>query len=336
MPTDIQPLVTVITPVYNRQEYLAECIQSVLDQTYASWEYLIVDNCSQDRSLEIASQFAAEDDRIRILIQKRHVSVAANHQTGFLAMSPQSKYCKVLHADDWLFPDCLARMVEVAESHPTVGMVGAYRLDSLRVNLDGLPYPSTVVSGREICRSTLLGDFYVFGSPTSLLLRSETVRNRELFYDEATFPRHWDTAACYEVLRDMDFGFVHQVLTFTRRPVTARTAFSERMNTCQVETLEMLIRYGPVFMAPSELSRCFQQRIKKYCSFLGRSMFHRRNRQFWSYHKAALRHLGLTPNPLRMLWLPVSVVVEELLHPVKIMKRALVHLFSDRRRAMTW
>lgn len=67
MSAESQPLVTVITPVYNGQEYIAECIQSVLDQTYSRWEYLIVDNCSQDRSLEIARQFASKDARIRIV-----------------------------------------------------------------------------------------------------------------------------------------------------------------------------------------------------------------------------------------------------------------------------
>jgi glycosyltransferase involved in cell wall biosynthesis len=48
------PLVSILTPVYNGEKYLAECIRSVLAQTYQNWEYTIVNNCSTDKTLEIA------------------------------------------------------------------------------------------------------------------------------------------------------------------------------------------------------------------------------------------------------------------------------------------
>ena len=52
-----QPLVSVVTPVYNGAEYLVECIESVVNQTYANWEYVIVDNCSTDDTLAIARRY---------------------------------------------------------------------------------------------------------------------------------------------------------------------------------------------------------------------------------------------------------------------------------------
>ena len=64
-----QPLVSIVTPVYNEAEYLAECIESVLAQSYQNWEYTIVDNCSKDGSAEIARHYAGKDRRIR-LVQK--------------------------------------------------------------------------------------------------------------------------------------------------------------------------------------------------------------------------------------------------------------------------
>lgn len=60
------PLVSIVTPVYNNAEYIAECTESVLAQTYQNWDYTIVNNCSTDKAAEIGRRYAAEDTRIRI------------------------------------------------------------------------------------------------------------------------------------------------------------------------------------------------------------------------------------------------------------------------------
>ena len=149
------PLVSVLTPVYNGERYLSECIESVISQTYRNWEYIIVNNCSTDRTQEIAQSYAKKDGRIRIHKNQELVKMGPNHDIAISLIAPTSLYCKVLHADDFMFPECLERMVDLAVANPLVGLVSSYRLDDRKVNLDGLPYPSTVVSGREICRQFL-------------------------------------------------------------------------------------------------------------------------------------------------------------------------------------
>ena len=111
MNPQVQPLVSVLTPVYNGERYLVECIESVLAQTYQNWEYIIVNNCSTDRTLEIAEKFAAQDKRIRIHNNETFVGCDANGNIAFRQISLDSKYCKVVHADDWLYPECIMRMV---------------------------------------------------------------------------------------------------------------------------------------------------------------------------------------------------------------------------------
>ncbi len=59
-----QPLVSIVVPVYNEAEFLAECMDSIIAQTYQNWECTIVNNCSTDDSAEIARQYAAADRRI--------------------------------------------------------------------------------------------------------------------------------------------------------------------------------------------------------------------------------------------------------------------------------
>jgi cellulose synthase/poly-beta-1,6-N-acetylglucosamine synthase-like glycosyltransferase len=63
---DDKPLVAVVTPVHNAQAFLAECIESVLNQTYTHFEYMILDDGSTDASFEIAVSFAKKDKRVRV------------------------------------------------------------------------------------------------------------------------------------------------------------------------------------------------------------------------------------------------------------------------------
>jgi glycosyltransferase involved in cell wall biosynthesis len=225
-----QPLASVVTPVYNGAKYLEECIESVLRQTYENWEYVIVDNCSTDRTLEIARGYEQRDPRIRVVAADVFVDAIQNANRALREISPSSKYCKVLHADDWLFPDCLQQMIALAEQNPSVGIVSAYRQEMEKVSLTGLPRSIHVLSGHEICRSTLLGEPYpyLWGSPSSLLIRSDLVRENEPFYNVSN-PFQDDQEACYEVLRANDFGFVHQVLTFTRRHEAAGISYFTRI-----------------------------------------------------------------------------------------------------------
>src|SRR5215831_12904312 len=105
-----EPLVSVLTPVYNGADFLAECIESVLSQRYRNFEYVIVNNCSTDRSLEIALEYEKKDSRIRVHSNDQFVGVIENHNIAFSRMSPLAKYCKVVAADDYIFPDCLMKM----------------------------------------------------------------------------------------------------------------------------------------------------------------------------------------------------------------------------------
>jgi glycosyltransferase involved in cell wall biosynthesis len=318
-----EPLVSVVTPVYNGEKYLRQCIESVLAQTYVNWEHVIVDNRSTDRSHAIAEEYARRDARIRLHTNDTFVGVVRNHNIAFSLISPDSVYCKLVHADDWLFPECLARMVAVAEAHPSVGIVGSYTLRDTRVAGDGLPYPSTVIPGRDLCRLTLREDVYLFWSPTCLLLRSDVIRaKRGAFYDEAHL--YADDEACFEVLRDWDFGFVHQVLTFVRthgESVSASQA--DRFNAYLPATLDMLTRYGPGCLGEDEYRDLLRRRVRDYYRFLGRNIVRWRDREFWQFHRSRLTSLGYPFSRGRVLGASAMEAMRVLVRPVVRVRRAL-------------
>ena len=325
MDVQTQPLVSVVTPVYNGEKYLAECIESILAQTYYNWEYIIVNNCSTDRSLAIAQHYAKKDVRIRIHHNSEFVGLIQNHNIAFRQIASASQYCKMVHADDWLFPECIMQMVKVAEAHPSVGIVGAYRLDGNHIGLDGLPYPSTVISGREICRrSLLLQGPYVFGSPTSLLICSKLIRNHQVFYNESNL--HADKEACFDLLQSSDFGFVHQVLTYSRRHSEAATSFAERFNTPLLGNLSILTKYGPVYLSREEYDECLEHHMKRYYLFLGQSILWTREKQILDYHKNGIRDLGYEFSWAKLCTVLLLEVLDILGNPKKTLERIARHI----------
>ena len=78
MESDSLPFVSIVTPVYNAEEYLPECIESVLNQTYQNWEYVIINNCSSDKSLRIIKNYAQQEIRIRICDNKKFLNRIQN------------------------------------------------------------------------------------------------------------------------------------------------------------------------------------------------------------------------------------------------------------------
>lgn len=292
------PRVSIVTPVYNGETYIRECIESVIGQTYTNWEYLIVDNCSSDGTVAIAEEYAKQDQRINVVKHSECFDVMPNWNRALRLISPDSTFCKVVHADDTLFPACIEAMVSVALKDDRIGIVGAYRLYGDRIGLNWLPSPDEVFSGREVCRRYLLGKPDIFGSPSNTMIRSDIVRSRECFYDENDI--HADTAACFEILKEYDFGYVHQVLTYTRRHNESETSRVSILNTQQAAKYRRLLIFGPEFLQPEEY-RLRYPVVKKYYYKILVSRYlwkvvvknerHTR-KEFCSYHKQVLEDLG--------------------------------------------
>jgi len=328
MNDDSQPLVSIVTPVYNGAPYLRECIESVLAQTYSNWDYTILNNCSTDETLEIAENYARRDKRIRVYSNAVLLDVIANHNEAFRLISDASKFCKVVSGDDWLFPECLAQMVRLAEAHPSVGFVGSYQLSggtadwrTWCIKWTELPYPSTIISGREVGRMQLLGGPYVFGSPTSLLYRSDLIRQQECFYPNSTAEA--DTSACYKYLQHTDFGFVHQVLSYMRIHGQTMTAASQSVNAYESARLSDLVEFGPSYLTPDELNKRLHEVLSDYYRFLGVSVFHFRDAKFWAYHRRRFVECRQQFSYVRVATAAMAKGADLLLNPKRTIEKAI-------------
>jgi glycosyltransferase involved in cell wall biosynthesis len=321
------PLVSVVTPMYNEAVHIAECIESVLRQTYQNWEYIIVDNCSTDGSSAIVRRYAEKDGRILLFENSQFLQAIPNHNAALQRISPTSKYCKIVFADDWIFPECLEKMVGLAEAHPSVGIVGAYGLEGHQVVWTGLPYPSTVVPGKAVCRRLFLDGLYVFGTATSVLYRADLVRSHRPFYDAADI--HSDMETCLILLKNCDFGFVHQVLTFTRVRDSSRITISRDVNTIAASKLKQLVKHGPHFLESHEVTHSLRKSLSEYYWYLAGSFVRGRDSNFWEYHKRAFQQAGIAFSRSRL----ARTVLARLFSASLNLKENVAHLLEAKSHA---
>lgn len=119
------PTVSVIMSVYNGERFVAEAIESILAQTLTDFEFIIVDDASQDNSAQIIRSYEKRDSRIRFLQHDRNLGAAAAFNYG-LAQASGEYYARMDH-DDISLPQRLQKQVEFLQHNPEVGLVGTHQ-----------------------------------------------------------------------------------------------------------------------------------------------------------------------------------------------------------------
>jgi glycosyltransferase involved in cell wall biosynthesis len=285
------PLVSVVTPFYNTAPYLAQCIESILAQTYPHFEYILMDNCSTDGSSEIAETYARRDSRIRLIRCSEFLSQLANYNRALTQISDESEYCKIVQADDWIFPKCLQLMVRAFKQSASIGLVSSYWLSGNDLWGSGFPLQTPMLTGKEAVRGFLLTDSTPFGSQTQVMYRSSVVRRNKTFFN-VSFP-FADVLKCIEILEHWDYGFVYQVLSFARKD--NESILHQTLLPLEAHPLSryvMALRYAPVFLGVGEVDSAIAKNKLQYYRALARAALRLRGPAFWRFHKAGLKVLG--------------------------------------------
>ena len=115
----ITPLVSVLMTAYNREEYIEEAIESVLASSYPHLELIVVDDCSKDRTVEIARTYEAKDSRVKVFVNETNLGDYLNRNRA--ASLAKGEYIKYVDSDDVMFPSCLKKMVQRMTQFPEAG-----------------------------------------------------------------------------------------------------------------------------------------------------------------------------------------------------------------------
>lgn len=150
--TTQSPLVSVIVPVYNTAEYLPDCVESVLHQTYPTLEVLLVDDGSTDSSGSRCDAYALSDPRVRVVHQD-NAGLSEARNTGLKHASGQ--WVMFLDSDDWIDPDCLAVLIDlVREEKAHVALCGTARVsEPVEAEASAGPVETLVLSGDDFLRN---------------------------------------------------------------------------------------------------------------------------------------------------------------------------------------
>jgi glycosyltransferase involved in cell wall biosynthesis len=143
-------IVSVLMTAYNREQFIADAIESVQSSKYEQFELIIVDDCSIDNTLRIAKKFEAKDKRIKVFLNEENLGDYPNRNKA--AFYASGKYIKYLDSDDIMNPYCLGIMVEAMEMFPDAGFGLSAIGDPLH------PYPFLITQ-----RKAYLENFNAYG-----------------------------------------------------------------------------------------------------------------------------------------------------------------------------
>ena len=207
------PLVSVIMPAYNSALFVEEAITSVLAQSFTDFELIVIDDCSQDNTACIVSEFAERDARVRLVRNNKNMGVAQTRNRGLELF--RGKYVALLDSDDYWKPQMLEKMLALAEE--------------MKADIVYCSYELVDEQGRKVCNDFIVPTETTFEESivksvitcSTVLVTAELAKNNRF----PTNMYHEDIALWFQMLRDGAIARgVPEVLAAYRQRANSRSA----------------------------------------------------------------------------------------------------------------
>ncbi|MFW6219028.1 MAG: glycosyltransferase family 2 protein [Bacteroidota bacterium] len=325
-----RPLVSLGVPVYNKGEFLSECLQSILDQEYQNWECVIIDNQSTDNSNEVARHFAEKDKRFILIRNESFADQTTNWNIAFKKSNQNAKYFKLVLADDWLFPNYLTEMVSLMEKDDSIGVSSSYQINGRRVTGWGLDYyDGEVLDGLKVLKDQLYRRVEIAGSANTVLMRNETLKKVPTYpdiYHQGSYMI--DVELFYDLLNVSNLGFKHKILSYTRRYEDTYThQYTTGFQGQLAGNNYQLYKYKHL---DEGLEKVYRHHRMNYAYFYAKALLFN-NKDFIKWHNRYL-HVPFTRGELTraiLLKNPVMQLFSELLIRLRLKKRVQVFQYPS-------
>lgn len=184
-------LVSVCIPVYNGMHTIKDTLDCVINQSYKNIEIIIVDNCSEDDTVNIVRSF--EDERIKLYINDSNIGMAGNWNRCLEYAS--GEYIQLVCADDIILPECIERKAKMLDAHDDMYLVfGASAIidASGKVSMTRHEYKEDcVVDGKKLAKHSYhMKNLY--GEPTNVMFRASALEKVGRFVLDSYYATDWD------------------------------------------------------------------------------------------------------------------------------------------------
>ena len=211
------PLVSVITPTYNHERYIGQCIQSVINQTYTNWEMWILDDGSKDQTPAVAGSFANNDSRIHLIQQENKGIFCLAENYNRLLSECRGEWIAILEGDDYWEPEKLQVQIEAVANFPDAVM--CWSKAASRVGTGDAVYqihPVNISKNREYYNNLPEGNIFNvifddFLPPLTYLIRKSSLKKIGGFLQVQPFPAV-DLSTVLQLSLTGRFVFVDRVL----------------------------------------------------------------------------------------------------------------------------
>lgn len=174
------PKVSIVIPVFNSEKFVARCIESILAQTYADWQLVLVNDGSQDASLKICKEYASKDNRILVIDQKNQGVGTARNVGMKLATG---EYIQFIDSDDYITEFMIERMVApfLNNSEISMSMCSYYECFSKSRNLISVQNEDKACNGEDLAKYMLLaGTKAIFNPPWNKMFSKKILSDNNL------------------------------------------------------------------------------------------------------------------------------------------------------------
>lgn len=205
-------LVSILVPFYNVDQYIERCIQSLIQQTYEDIEILLIDDCSPDRSLEIAQNYAHNDPRIKILRYEKNRGLGGARNYGL--ENAKGKYVLFVDSDDFIELNTVEVLFDIAKQNNLCVLEANY-LKEDKMNSEVLPrkscYSEKVFSGKEYWDSIPIAPVVAWNKFYKLsFLKNNNITFKIRKFEDVAFTSEVFMKA--KRVMNIDFPFYHYIV----------------------------------------------------------------------------------------------------------------------------
>ena len=186
----LSPLVTISIPIYNCENHIINCLQSVILQSYKNLEILLVDDLGDDNSMKLVEDFIKNNSEFNFKIYKNEKNSGLSVVRNVGIDKAEGKYIYFLDSDDEITPDCIEKLVTIAENEDVEMVCGNTKTIKLETGEETNAFKLTtkknkITSNDEVFEDFIKGDFPV--PSWNKLIRLDLLKENQLYFKEGLF-----------------------------------------------------------------------------------------------------------------------------------------------------